>query len=209
MIQDWDIKPRSRVCGACRHSFHDGETYYTRLVFGAEGYARADYCDGCWQKQVGENPKYSSWQGTYRVPQPEPDRRVNKETAETLLRAILTEEDPARVQVTYILALMLERQKVFVEREIRRQDDGAKFVVYEHRKTGETFLVRDPQLQFDQLAPVQQEVMRLLASAGNAVAQVVPAPGAAAAGGADPAAPQGVAAADTDQAPDQPGDAPV
>ena len=39
---------------------------------------------------------------------------------------------------------------------------GLKVRVYEHRKTGETFVVPDPGLRLDELEQVQQEVIALL-----------------------------------------------
>ena len=178
MVQDWNIRPRSHVCCTCQRPFADGEVYHTRLTFGAEGYARVDCCQTCWAQAESVGGQYSAWKGVFRVPPPEPERKVTKETAESLLRALVEAHDATRAAVIYILAVMLERQRVFVEREARTEEDGGRRVIYEHRRTGETFLVRDPQLRLDQIDAVQQEVMRLLTVGA-------PAPASA----AEPAAP--------------------
>ena len=64
--------------------------------------------------------------------------------------------------VVYVLAVMLERSKILVERDAKEQPDHTIIRVYEHRKTGESFIVLDPRLRLENLASVQQEVLALL-----------------------------------------------
>jgi hypothetical protein len=49
-----------------------------------------------------------------------------------------------------------------VERDVQTTDEGKMIRVYEHTKSGETFLVPDPRLQLDKLEEVQQEVIDML-----------------------------------------------
>lgn len=186
MSQDWDIKPRGGECGACNCAFGEGQLYYTRLVFGANGYERADFCAPCWETQVKNQPRYSAWQGDFHLPPAEPVRKVKKETAESLLRELVTLNDPSRVNAIYILGVMLERQRVLVEREVRQADDGGRLIVYEHRKTGDTFVLRDPQLKLTEIEAVQREIMQLLAGAEEG-APAGPQPGPPDSGTAPPA----------------------
>ena len=57
---------------------------------------------------------------------------------------------------------MLERKKQLKEVECKRLRDGQLTRIYEHTKTGEVFVIPDPQLRMDQIAQVQQEVAGLL-----------------------------------------------
>jgi hypothetical protein len=57
---------------------------------------------------------------------------------------------------------MLERRRVLVERGIQRDPDGSVIRIYEHRQTGESFLIREPELRLDQLESVQAEVVAML-----------------------------------------------
>jgi len=162
VAQDWDIKPRAETCGACAEGFGDGDTYYSVLVYGEEGYARADYCKRCWESGRTGKPAYGSWQGVFRLPPPPKEEPLRKETAEALLRRMMEEED-ADPPVMYILAVMLERKRILVERDVQTGDRGERVRVYEHRETGETFIVVDPRLSLDALEPVQQRVAEMLA----------------------------------------------
>lgn len=186
MSQDWNIKPRGTACGACQKAFEDGQAYITRLAFEGVDYTRDDYCEPCWAAEAARKARYSSWKGIFKVPPPEPERRVRKETAETLLRELLEANNPARKNAIYILAVMLERQRVMVEREVRTGDSGERLVVYEHRKTGETFVLIDPQLKLTEIEPVQEEIMALLGGQVAAVAPPEPPPPAAAPSSATP-----------------------
>ena len=165
MSQEWKIQGLGKQCDGCQTPFADAQAHVTRLFFDdAGGYTRADYCDFCWNREANNLPRFSSWKGVYHVPPP-PDtsKRIRHETAESLLRELIKAGDPARRAVIYILAVMLERKRVLIEREATTAEDGARIVVYEHRKTAETFVIHDPQLKLDELEPVQQSVMQLLA----------------------------------------------
>jgi hypothetical protein len=169
MAQDWNIKTRSTACSACQAAFVDGQPYHTRLIFLEHDYSRGDYCEACWRVEAAAQPRYSSWRGFFKMPPSEPDHRIKKETAETLLRNLIEANDPAQVSVIYILAVMLERQRVMVEREIKTLENGTRVVIYEHKKTGETFAITDPQLKLTALDAVQKDIMALLTTPAESV----------------------------------------
>jgi hypothetical protein len=62
----------------------------------------------------------------------------------------------------YVLAVMLERSKILVERDTKELDDGSIRRIYEDRKQGDTFVILDPRLRLENLADVQQQVVALL-----------------------------------------------
>jgi len=163
MAQDWDIRARSSLCTACERAFENMEAYYSALVFGEEGYQRGDYCVACWVGKEAELQPYSSWKGTFIIPPEEPDNDpLKKETAESLLRRLIEDEDDLNAPVIYILAVMLERKKTLVEKDVKIDENGTVHRVYEHRETGETFLILDPQLKLDKLEEVQIRVADML-----------------------------------------------
>ena len=62
-----------------------------------------------------------------------------------------------------ILAVMLERRRIMVEKEVQTPEgSGTKIRVYEHKQTGESFVVPDPQLSLSEIEHVQREVIELL-----------------------------------------------
>ena len=163
MAQDWDIRPRSTLCSACEKTFENMEAYYSALVFGEEGYQRGDFCVACWVGKEAELQPYSSWKGTFIVPPEVPDNDpLKKETAESLLRRLIEDENDMNAPVIYILAVMLERKKTLVEKDVKIDEDGTVHRVYEHKESGEIFLILDPQLKLDKLQKVQIQVAEML-----------------------------------------------
>ena len=161
MAQDWNIKSRSNICSACEKNFADKDECYSALMFTDEGYIRGDYCLECWQKQELPGTVFSTWQGVFAVPPPLQEEPLKKETAESLLRKMIEEDEP-NIGVIYILAVMLERKRILIERDVKTTEDGTMLRIYEHKKSGETFLVTEPGLQLDKLEEVQAQVVELL-----------------------------------------------
>ncbi len=170
--QDWDVRARGEACTQCEKPFADQEEFFSRLTFGDEGYRRADYCKACWE-QVSDESSLSMWQSVFRLPPPPPPEALRKETAESLLRKLMEEDDPAHANTIYILAVMLERRRLLVERDVQVREDGVKLRVYEHRKTNETFVIPDPELRLAELEHVQEEVVAKLGR-NEAKQQAVP-----------------------------------
>ena len=161
-IEDWDhIQTRSASCNGCQKPFADKEDYHTALSLSLEGYRRRDLCQACWSA-TERTSTVSCWQGTFQVPPPPKPEALKKEDAESLLRKFIDSKDPKHVNARYILAIMLERKRTLRHRDTTEQD-GQKILIYEHARTGETFLVPDPRLRLDQLELVQTEVSALLA----------------------------------------------
>lgn len=162
--QDWQIKPRSTACGACGSAFADGQTYVSSLRLSGAEYERSDCCESCWRKGASEGV-FSVWRGIFQAEKPAPEV-LRKETAESLLRRLVEKNDPSHHNAIFILAVMLERRRILSEKEVRKSDGDSLVRVYEHRQTGETFIITDPLLNLEQLGHVQEQVAGLLSAQG-------------------------------------------
>ncbi len=161
MSQDWVIKSRAHTCAISGEPFTDGAAIYSTLNRGNEGFERQDICEAHWP-EAPRDGIVSFWRTVYQAPPPPAQEPLKKETVETLLRQYMSREDYSRINVVYILTVMLERKRVLIERDVQRKDDGSKLRIYEHKQTGEIFTVPDPELRLDQLGDVQKEVNELL-----------------------------------------------
>jgi hypothetical protein len=162
-MNDWNIKPRSETCSVTGRPFVESDTLYSSLFWKDGQYERIDLCHEAWEQRNENLQPLSFWKSVF-VPAPaaEPEP-LKKGDAESLLRKLLGENDPAMRNPRYILALMLERKRQI--RPVDRRDEGGRtLIVYEHAATGETWLIEDPKLRLDLLEPVQTEVSDLLAS---------------------------------------------
>lgn len=175
MNAEWNVRSCADQCVACQKKFADRETLTSRLRFTEAGYLREDFCAECWPKREAPGAgEVSVWSATWAAPAPKAPEALKKETAESLLRELMETDDPAKRNVIFILAVMLERRRILVEKEVQMPEGtGQKIRVYEHKQTGESFVVPDPQLKLKEIETVQREVMELLG--------IAPPPGKAAA----------------------------
>lgn len=164
MAQEWNIRPRGHVCSVCAQPLVDKKPCVSVLREAEGAYERLDCHVSCWQSTPRDWEPFSVWEGEYEAPAPSSAKEepVKKETAEGLLRRLITLEDPAMQNVVYVLAVMLERGKQLVERDAKPHESGGILRIYEHKKSGDTFVVLDPRLRLDRLGEVQQQVVALL-----------------------------------------------
>lgn len=162
MSQDWDIKRRADHCTATGKPFEEGESFYTLLYFEQGEFRREDLCEEAWKARNDNFQPFSFWRSKFEPPPPAEPDPLAKETAEDLLRRYMEESDAGHENARYILALMLERKRLLKPVEVK-EEEGRRLLIYEHAKTGEVFVVPDPELKIDQIQTVQEEVAGLLA----------------------------------------------
>ena len=158
-IENWHVRKCAKACDGCGVEFQHKQALYSRLVFEEGEYLRKDFCEKCWK---AEGHGLSKWKTVFIVPPPPAAEAVKKENAESLLRKLMAKENEEDLNAIFILTVMLERKKILVERDVQQAEDGRKLRIYEHKKTGETILVIDPELKLDELEHVQDEVVVLL-----------------------------------------------
>ena len=161
MNQDWTIQHRAERCAVSEEPFQDGDFFYT-LLFDERGeFRREDLSEAAFKARNENIQPYSFWRSKFELPVAVPET-LGKQTAEDLLRRYMAESSPELSNARYILAVMLERKKLLKEIEVKRGENGSLARIYEHTKTGEAFIIPDPQLRRDQVAEVQTQVAGLL-----------------------------------------------
>lgn len=160
-LNEWNIQSRATQCAVTGRAFTEGESVYSSLYWKDGAYQRVDLCEEAWKQRNENIAPLSSWKFHYEPPTPPPPEALHKDDAESLLRHLMQENDPAQRNTRYILTLMLERKKIL--RMIDRQKNNDETIlIYEHLPSGETWLIQDPHLKLAELEPVQQEVSILL-----------------------------------------------
>ncbi|HSI63355.1 MAG TPA: hypothetical protein VLE43_09555 [Candidatus Saccharimonadia bacterium] len=168
MQQIWNIKSRSHECSRSGRPFEEGEAFHTSILFDTEigEFVRRDVGLDVWEEEMKERTPLAYWRTVYAKPESSKKAEItSKESAETLLRRLIDEDEEHTEHARYILCLMLERKKQLVPKETKYTEQGT-LLLYEHRKSGEVFIVRDPELRLDEVASVQEEVATLLGFGG-------------------------------------------
>lgn len=162
-MTDWTIQGRADRCTVTGAPFAEGEYFYTLLFDEKTGFRREDLSDQAWKERGSDAPPpFSFWRSKFELPPAAPPEALGKQTAEDLLRRYMADASPQHANVRYILAAMLERKRLLKEVETKRGTDGSLTRIYEHVKSGEVFVIPDPQLRLDELEQVQLEVVSLL-----------------------------------------------
>lgn len=189
-MNEWNLQGRARACRACEKAFADRQAYHTLLFEERHGHDRHDVCPACWEAQYRHGATerrgfVSHWQGVFLAPPAAPPEAIQRESAEALLRRLVERNDPQHHAAMFILAAMLERKRQLKVRDQLRQA-GRRVFVYEMPRTGDVFMIVDPELRLGELESVQRTVADLLEHG-------LPPEAAAAgtAGGAGPDAPCG------------------
>mgnify|MGYP004192233305 CR=1 FL=1 len=166
LADSWHIKSRAHHCSVTDTPFSEGQPFYTALFPDPEsdGYLRLDFSQEAWETRGEEEPQpFSFWRSVYRPPEVESKVEiVEKDDPEALLIRLVEEDEAHTENTRYILAVMLERKKLLIETDSQKNRSGL-LRIYQHRYSGEVFIVKDPQIPLRDVAPLQAEVQQLLA----------------------------------------------
>jgi hypothetical protein len=159
---EWSISHRAEACAVTGRPFAEGEEFYTLLFRDGDGFRRQDLSEEAWAQRNDNLQPFSFWRSRFEAPPAAPPEPLPKENAEELFRRLVTAADGKNANACYVLAAMLERKKVLKQIETESSENG-RVLIYEHVKSGDVFVVPDPQLHLDLIEPVQNEVVALMA----------------------------------------------
>lgn len=166
---NWHLRSRARECAATETPFNNGQQIITAIFPDREssGYVRKDFSMDGWNGRADDSEKpFSFWKTTFASTAASEKPVAEKLSAEEILRRLIEEDEEHTENTRYILAVMLERQKLLRETDNQRTPNGI-IRVYEHKKTGEVMIVRDPDIPLAEIEKVQDEVVVLLENNGR------------------------------------------
>ena len=170
MQQAWNIHSRANHCALSGQPFSAGDPLYTAIYFDTEtgGFIRRDIAIAAWEQEISERTPFSFWKTQFEPQVAEEKPEITpKENAQALLTRLIEDDDAKTENARYILALMLERKRILAPTAVKDTEHG-RMLFYENKKTGEVFIVRDPELRLDEMEQVQDEVAMRLGFGGPA-----------------------------------------
>lgn len=180
-MADWNIRPRALQCSNCGKDFPPKSTGHTLLSTTEEGYVRKDLCDDCFKALDHSTKGLPSAAWSFTVPAENTKLSakaapVQKDTAIQLLRKLVVRDAAKDHEAIYVLAILLERSKQFIERDVQQTPEGKTIRLYEFRTTGELFSIKAPNIRPDDLPFVQQRVIDLLEGREKILQEAAPPP---------------------------------
>jgi hypothetical protein len=158
-MTEYQIQPNTRRCAVTGRELQPGDKFYSVLLEEGGQFQRQDYSSEAWQ---GPPPgAFSFWTG--RIPanaenKPPP---IDDDLLLDCLQRLEGEQEPARVNFRYVVALLLMRRKRVRFEEASTEDDQ-EFLVLRCIRTRQTYRVLNPRLTEEEMAAVQEEVLKVL-----------------------------------------------
>jgi len=153
----WEVKARSHVCSATGEPFMEGQTIVSRLFPTIDGLVRDDFEVSQWDKKKEEASKFF-WKTTYHPPAPKEEAPFREENALEAVVDLIEANDPANTNTIFILAAMLERKRLWIEKATQRDEEGRRIRIYEQKDGGETYFIVDPEIGLEDLVNLQNDV---------------------------------------------------
>jgi hypothetical protein len=156
---DYQIQPNTRRCAASGRELRPGEKYFSTLLDEGGKFVRKDYAAEAWQGPPAG--AFGFWAG--HIPQPNTRRRppIDDDLLLDCFGRLEGQEEPARVNFRYVLALLLMRRRRFRFEEAI-QEAGREVLCLRCTRTGARHQVVNPGLSDDELTAVQEDVFQAL-----------------------------------------------
>jgi hypothetical protein len=167
MVEEYKIESSRRTCHECHRQFQPRDEYVSALfevetdAAHSNGLMRLDFCDEHWQ--VNRTEQLAYWRT--RVPLPEEPRKkrlvIDDERLLDVFFRLDGTADPGRVDLRYVIALMLIRKRRLKLDGSRRRGNES-FMIVRKSRSKETFEVMDRRLSDEAVLAVSGEIGKLL-----------------------------------------------
>ncbi|HUT01632.1 MAG TPA: hypothetical protein VM031_04200 [Phycisphaerae bacterium] len=167
MAKEYNIIRTAGRCSACDRQMQPEEEFVATVRPGEsdddEQFLREDFCLSCWQAAGEEGREPSGRLGTWRSRMPAPREKpkrtfVDDELLLEFFRRLEGADEPARVQLRFVLALILMRKKLLVYDGSHAAGDGRDVWSLHLRGETETCKVVDPHMDDEKIAEVSRQL---------------------------------------------------
>ena len=159
MADDWHMPRPGKECIVCAHIFEAGEDFQACLYDTPQGYERRDYCSRCAPSIAP--PPIGNW--TTRRPETvsKITHALDYQAIYTFFRQLDETDQPEKIRLRFILALLLWRKKVL---KLERSVTVDQREVWEFRlpATEELHRVERPALVEEQIEQLSNQLEQLL-----------------------------------------------
>jgi hypothetical protein len=158
-MTNYQIQPITRRCAATNKELAPGSKFYT-VLFDRDGkFVREDYSSEAWH---GPPPgAFSFWSGRVPAAAQGKQLRLDDEMLLDCFTRLQGETESGRVNFRFVLALLLMRRKRFKFEQVRREGEQ-EFLQLRCARSGVRHDVLHPRLGEEEMAAVQEEVLKVL-----------------------------------------------
>ena len=159
MAKEYDITKSNGTCDSCGRQLDAGDSFVAVLHDRGSELQRQDYCAACWQAWKDQMQEaFSSWHGQVRLPA-EPKRTfVPDDALIEVFEKLDGHAEPAKVNLRFVLALMLMRKRLLRYDSSRKDEEGREVWAMRLRSSADPVQVVHPHLDDEQLAEVAAQL---------------------------------------------------
>jgi hypothetical protein len=156
---DYQIQPHTRRCFLTGRELKPGEKYFSVLLDEAGQFVRHDYSAEVWQGPP--DGAFSFWAGKVPAADGSKRPRIDDEMLLECFGRLEGQDDPSRVNFRYVVALLLMRRKR-LKFSAALTEQGREVLRLRDARTGAEHEVVNPGLTDEEMASVQEEVLKVL-----------------------------------------------
>ncbi len=155
---DYDLKRCTRRCAATEREFTPGETFYSTLVSEGAELIRQDYCAEAW----GGPPK--GVVGWWKSRMPDAKSKKAKLAPNDVILQLFEQlaERPEKLDMRYVLSLLLVRRRVVRLEEDETDEQGHEVMVVYCPRRDTTYKVQVVTPDEQRSRAIQEELSKLL-----------------------------------------------
>jgi hypothetical protein len=162
MAREYEIARPSFRCCTCARELSAGEEFMARLLdFGSE-FRREDLCLSCWRG--GQEGAFSVWRSKVPAAQEVKKTFVDDAVLVDFFLKLSDQQEPAKVNFRFVLALMLMRKKLLIYDACAKDEQGREVWTMHLKSDAAPLAVVHPELDEPQVAEVRAQLGAILAT---------------------------------------------
>ena len=158
-MTDYQVQPSTRRCAATERELHPGEKVYSVLLVEEGKFVRKDFSPEAWPGPPAGVIGF--WQNRVATPETRKKLPINDELLTDFFEQLEGQTEPAKVNIRYVLALLLMRRKR-LRFEESATEGGQEVLMLRCSQTGAEHRVANPGLAGNELESVQGELFKAL-----------------------------------------------
>jgi hypothetical protein len=164
MARKYDIAKADCLCRTCGRRLASGEELVATLREIGQEFHREDYCPPCWEAQSLSDK--ADLLGFWKARAPEPARKkklfVDDEVLLGFFDQLANADTAAKVDLRFVLALVLTRKKLLVYDRAEKLPDGRDMWAMHLRGQDRCVQVIDPHMDDEKISAVSRQLGEFL-----------------------------------------------
>lgn len=162
MAKEYNISRPAGTCGECGKQLQVGDEFVTVVRDADDELSRNDYCMSCWKNPPQGRDVLGVWHS--KIPPKQEKKRlfVDDDLLVNLFTRLEGADDPSRINLRFVLALVLMRKRLLSYDGMTRTPDGREMWNMRLRGAEAANSVENPHMDDEKIADVSRRLGEIL-----------------------------------------------